>query len=129
MDLVAITTDVAQRIATAVDDVHVYGYVPDSPQTPCAVVELEAFQYHDTYNTGENPKCVVTFLAGSIAAEAVQQQLLTWLSTGVTNSVIDAIENGDNYRVVELRQWGTVQLQDGGTRYYSAQIVIDIFVN
>lgn len=129
MDLAALRNQIASRLQS-VAGLRIYGYIPDNPIVPCAVVYPEPFLYHDTMDGGENPKIVVQFLAGTVATEAAQADMDGWISTGTDTSCVDAIESqvdgAASMEVEQMRSYGTIQLQDQGVRYYSAEIVVDI---
>jgi hypothetical protein len=94
----------------------------------------ENVTYGVTTDGAADLRFVVQLLAASIETEGGQFQLLTMLSTDVTGSLIDKLKadktlNGsvNDSVVLPMRNWGARTALTGTTRFWSAEIPIQIF--
>jgi hypothetical protein len=108
----------------------------DSPNVPCAIVYPEApFPFDPTFEQdAQFPRFVILILVSYIDTRDAQRQLDAYLSTTGDNSIIAAISDDptlggvvNSATVTELKSYGTLELTDGGTRYLSAELAIEIF--
>lgn len=105
---------------------HVYDWSHDSPAMPAAIMKPLNFPYHDTFSGGVAAKFSVQLIVGAVATKGSQTLLDTLISTATTGSAVDAIETAGTMRVDEMRNYQPVVLADGGTKYWSAELVVDI---
>lgn len=128
--------NVRAALAGALTDalgIQAYDYVPDSIHGTGAYVYPDAFAYHADFDNDTNPDFIVRLLVSSVATRGGQQELDTLISTSGTGSVIAAIEADDTLggvisscKVAALRNYGVLTLPDG-VRYFSAELVIEVF--
>lgn len=130
MDLAGIRTTLLNTIKT-VEGLNVDN-LRDNPIVPCAIVVPETpFDLRLTFDGNAEPQFVVLLLVPYNDTGAAQDQLDGYLSTGtgVTSSVVDAIEaSSAGFVVEELKSYGVMQLHDGGTRYLSAELLVRCWV-
>jgi hypothetical protein len=139
MDVFAIRTAIKQSLDGL--ELQVYDYVPDSPNVPCLIVYPRPFDYDSTYTASTGATVahsnditfVVMCLAGTVNMKGAQQTLDGWLSDTGASSVKAAIETDEelggvvsSVDVTRVDSYGTIQLQDGGTRYLSAEILVEV---
>jgi uncharacterized protein YidB (DUF937 family) len=125
LDVADIRATIGRALENVIVDLNVYAFAPDNPQTPAAVVYPVDWEYHDTYES-DAPRFVVQLLDALVQNEYGQVRIDGWISRGVGTSVscVDAIEAIGSLMVTELRNYGQVQLADGGTRLLSAELVV-----
>lgn len=112
----------------------------DDPHPPCAIVYPKApFPLDETFTdpaggTTVRPQFCVLVLVAYTNTSAAQNTLDTFLSDNGEESVKNAIEKDQTLGgtvsdcvVTGLESYGVIQLADGGTRYLSAELVVDIW--
>lgn len=124
MDLAQLREDIGDLL-TPLGVLRVYPTIPDSLVGKCAVIYPETIDYDDSYDETATAVLIVQLVAPTAASKATQNELDALLSTG-TGSVHDAFLTDGRFRVATMRNYGTLQLADGGSRYYSAELVIDV---
>lgn len=99
----------------------------DSPIVPCAMILPDApFDWHFTFEDGNRlHRFVVWLLVAYTDTGGAQSQLDAYLAGGGPMSVSAAIENGGQFEVKTLRSYGVTSLADEGTRYLSAELVVE----
>jgi hypothetical protein len=132
MDLSAVAKGLKHVLETT--GIRIYDHGPEAPIAPCAYVYPENVTYGVTTDGAADLRFVVQLLAASIETEGGQFQLLTMLSTDVTGSLIDKLKadktlNGsvNDSVVLPMRNWGARTALTGTTRFWSAEIPIQIF--
>jgi hypothetical protein len=133
MDLAAIR----QGIKDALGDngVRVYAYVPDNPITPCWIVRPQPYDYPASFEAGlVEVKVSVLMLAGTVNVQGAQDLLDGWLSTTGDSSLYAAIDKdttlggaASSCVVERLEHYDSIEIADGGTRYLSAELLLDVF--
>lgn len=127
MDLAQLRTDLAELLdPLGIEKTRVYPAVPDAIYGKSAVIMPERIEYDDSYDETTEVTLLVQLIAPTVATKSSQNDLDAMLSTGTTVSVHDALRNDGRFRVTELRAYGTIQIPDGGSRYYSAELLIDV---
>lgn len=138
MDLKAIRNALKDAIKTingiSVSDLR------DDPHPPCAIVYPKApFEFDDTFNGGTvggitRPKFCVLVLVPYVSTRSAQEKLDDYLSDEGAQSIKTAIEADQTLGgtvseclVTGLESYGVISLLDGGTRYLSAELVVDIW--
>ena len=131
LDIVQVCAALKTQLETT--GARVYDYIPDGPGLPCVVIFLQPFDYDTTYDDGVDLKLVLQCLGGSVNTQGAQQTLYGWLSTGTDMSIHDAIAGNatlDGYvsdtRVTRLDSYGIIELPNGGTRIWAADLHVDI---
>lgn len=125
MDIAQIRADIARLLQT-VDKFKVTPTIPDNINGPTAVVYPEEFTYHATFDGSNDPRVVVQFVTPAVASASGQIDLDGWIGIQGEHSAVDAIEKDSRFKADQMRNYGSLQLQDGGSRYYSAEIVFDV---
>lgn len=107
----------------------------DQPDVPCAMVMPEApFDYGSTFDGSERPRfCILILVRYSDTLDA-QEKMDAFLSTEGPNSVITALASDNTLgglvhacEVKDLKSYSVVSLIDGGLRYLSAEIVVELW--
>lgn len=131
MDLVAVAKGIAHVLQTT--GIRIYDHGPEAPTPPCAYIYPENITYDTTYDGTQDPRFIVQLLAVSVETEGGQFQLLTFLSTGVTGSLVDKLRADpklnstvNSSRLLPMRNYGARAALTGATRYWSAEIPIEI---
>lgn len=127
MDLAQVRQDIADLLV-GVGILRVFATIPDQLLGPCAVIYPESVSYLDTYDETNNSTLIIQLLAPAVSAASTQGELDGWLSTGTADSVPDALEPDGRFRPVEMRNYGTISQNDGGSRYFTAEIVVDALI-
>lgn len=108
----------------------VYATVPDAPAVPCAVIYPDQIQYGRTFDGTANIRMVVQVMVAAVNSQGGQDMLDGYLADSGASSIFTTIENDPtlggrclNAHVTEMRSYGVV---GDSTRYYSAELVVDI---
>lgn len=130
MDVQSISTALAAALSEF--RLHVYDYGPDAPLSPAAYIYPEPVTYHADFDEDVTPTFIVRFLISSVVTKGGQEQLNALISTG-PGSAVTAIEADgtlggvvSSVQVLGMREYGVVQLPDAATRYYSAELVVEV---
>lgn len=99
----------------------------DSPTVPCAMIMPDApFDWHLTFEAGETRhRFVIWLLVAYTDTQGAQTQLNAYLAQSGPKSVSAAIEAVGTFEVKVLRSYGVTSLADEGTRYLSAELVVE----
>ncbi len=133
MDVTAVREGIAKTLAplTALQD-RIYAQVPDTPHVPCVIVYPENIRYQQVYD-GDPDATFILHVLTSAATIRGQSDLDLFVGSG-PGSIPAAIDagstlagNASSAQVTDLRNYGTLQLTDGGTKYYSAQLILDVY--
>jgi hypothetical protein len=129
MNIADIRTGLETTIGT-IAGLRVYGTVPDAPSVPCAVVYPDQIQYGRTLDGTANIRMVVQVMVAAVNSQGGQDSLDGYLADSGSTSIFTTIENNptlggvcQNAHVTEMRSYGVV---GDSTRYYSAELVVDI---
>lgn len=134
MDIGAIRAGI-KDLLEPVDNIRVYGYVPDAPNVPCLIVYPERIPYGSTYDGKNDPTCIIWCLAGTVSMKGAQERIDAWLNDTGSSSILAAIDSDptlggavDSAQVEEVRNYGVLQLREteGAPRYLSAEIVVSV---
>lgn len=127
---------IAQGVAAALSNlgIRVYDHGPDAPTPPCAYLYPENILFDATFDGTERPRFVISLLAQSVDTKGGQAQLNKLISTGVTGSLIDALHADPTLggavassAPTQVRNYGTRTAAVGDVRYWTAEIVLDIY--
>lgn len=108
----------------------------DSPNVPCAIVYPEApYTFDPTFEAdAQFPRFVILVLVSYSDTADAQTRMDEYIGTEGEKSIVAAITEdptlGDvvnSATVVELKSYGVLELHDGGTRYLSAELAVEIF--
>lgn len=133
IDLKAIRQQIA-LVLTPVVDLRYYSFVPDSLSPPCAVIYPASVTYNQTFDGMTEIEMIVLLVSSATNNEAGQNQLDDWLTDSGATSLVQAL-NTDTANlgatvtstyVREMRNYGVLELPDGGTKFYSAELVLEI---
>jgi hypothetical protein len=131
VDIQTVSTAIANTLAAL--DVHVYDYGPDAPISPAIFIyPLDIPEYAATFDQTVRAEFVVRFLVATVVTQGGQSQLNGLLSpTG--DSAVAAIREDPTFGdvvqsslITTMRNYGVVQLPDAATRYFSAELVIEV---
>lgn len=126
MDLVGMCA--AVKAALAELPLKVYDWPAWSPVPPAAVVYPESVPEQETFGGLRRPSLVVRLTVQSSSPEAAGRQLYRWISTGTTDSVVDAlVDNLEDFSVSSpsVRNVGPV-VRDDGSVVFQAELVFDV---
>ena len=129
MNVATIRTGLADTIGS-IAGLRVYSTVPDAPSVPCAVIYPDSIQYGRTLDGTGNVRMVIQVLAAAINSQAGQDALDGYCADSGATSIFATIESDptlggacQNAQVTEMRSYGVT---GDSTRYYSAELVVDI---
>ena len=95
--MAATVSEAADAIKTAlraVPGLRVYDYVPDTVNTPMAMLALEEAIYHRAFGGGDvNYRFLVTVLVGRTSERQAQSRLDDFMSYSGAQSIRQAVEN------------------------------------
>jgi len=128
MDLSQIQADVADAIASAVPNLHVYDYFPMVPELPAAIVVWGTIAYRATWDGTATTTLYARLLSSDVNSKAGQQQAQDWTSTDTDTSIVDAIELVANVAVTKATNEGVQQMPNGGINYLSVRLDIDVLI-
>jgi hypothetical protein len=133
MDIVAVREGIVGALAS-ISGLHFYDTVPDSPLTPAVVVFPESILYAQTFDGMVQSIFVIHVLSSTVVAQGGQNLLDSFISPTGTGSIpaalaVDATLGGAaaSAELTEMRNYGTLQIVDGGTRYYSVQLLVTVY--
>lgn len=127
-----IRTGIATNIGT-ISGLRTAAEIPDSPNPPIAVVNLESIDYHQAMQNGlTRYNFTVTVVVGRAAEREMQRKLDTYLGVTGSQSVKAAIESnrtlsGEVYDliVVGSNSIGSIQIND--QTYLAAEFTVTVF--
>lgn len=127
-----IRTGIAANIGT-ISGLRTAAEIPDSPNPPIAVVNLESIDYHQAMKNGlTRYNFTVTVVVGRAAEREMQRKLDTYLGVTGSQSVKAAIESnrtlsGEVYDliVVSSNSIGSIQIND--QTYLAAEFTVTVF--
>lgn len=133
MDIQAIRTALKDAIR-AIDGLRVSD-LRDDPHPPCVIVYPKApFTFSETFDETNRPQFCVLILVAYTSTSAAQNQLDAYLSDNGPESIKNAIEADQTLGgsvseciVTGLESYGVISLTDGGTRFLSAELVVEIW--
>lgn len=130
MDIQAVSTAIASTLGRL--GLHVYDYGPDNPTPPAVFIYPDAtLDYHATFDGAVTAVFVARFFYSSTVAAAGQSALNAVISPDGAPAAIekDSTLGGavQSAMITGLREYGVVQLSDMGTRFYSAELLIEVF--
>lgn len=133
MDIQAVSTAIATSMAGL--KIRTYDYGPDAPASPCAYIYPDAIAYHEDYTGDTTATFIVRFLISSVVTRSGQAQLNLLISPTGPGSAKLAIESDPTLgglvtsSTVRFREhsYGVVQLPDQATRFYSAELLVEVF--
>lgn len=116
-------------------DLKTFRYPPDSPNPPCAYVDLLSVpEYHSTFNGAVHYQFIVRLLVSGLDAESGQAALDLLIDAEGDGSAVDAIEADqtlggivDSVMVESLRNKGIVVSPDADRRFFGAELLLDIY--
>ncbi len=102
----------------------------DNPDVPAAIVLPDApFDWHDVFEDGLNRlrfRVIILVAYGDV--EKAQEQLDGYLAESGSKSISAAIEVKDSqFEVKTFQAYDVMSLQDGGTRFLSAEFIVEFF--
>lgn len=99
----------------------------DSPTVPCAMILPDApFDWHLVFGDDvRKHRFVIWLLVAYTDTRGAQTQLNGYLASSGPRSVSAAIEANGQFEVTSLRSYGVTSLSDEGTRYLSAELVVE----
>ncbi len=133
MDIQTVSTALAATVAGL--GLHQYDYGPDAPVSPAVFIYLHNIpDYQATFDGMASADFILRFLISSVAAQGGQKQLNDLISPTGTGSAV-ALIHADNtlgglvssLRISEMRDYGVLSLPDGATRYYSAELIVEVY--
>ncbi len=131
MDVQAVSTALVSALAPL--GIHAYDYGPDAPISPAVYVYPSSFPYHVDYSASGTVEFIVRFLVQSVHAQNGQATLNGYISTSGSTSASQLIEADrtlggvvQSVSVMTMRDYGVVQLPDLVTRYYSAELMVEV---
>ena len=115
-------------------DINAYAYAPDAPLSPAAFIYPEPFSYHPTFTPSQfDITFVIRFLVASTNMESGQNLLDDFISQTGSGSAVVALEADPtlgglttSIEVTDLRNYGVLTLPDSGTRYLSAELLVQV---
>jgi len=127
-----IRTGIAANIGT-ISGLRTAAEIPDSPNPPIAVVNLESIDYHQAMKNGlTRYNFTVTVVVGRAAEREMQRKLDTYLGVTGSQSVKAAIESnrtlsGEVYDlvVVNSNSIGSITIND--QTYLAAEFTVTVF--
>ncbi len=133
MDIQSVSTAIAAVLANL--GLHQYDYGPDSPVSPAAFIyPMDVPEYQATFDGEIAANFVIRFLISSVGSQGGQKQLNDLISpTGAGSAV--ALIQADNtlgglvssLLITSMRDYGVLSLPDGVTRYYSAELIVEVY--
>lgn len=130
MDVQAVSTGIADSLAGL--GIRVYDYGPDAPSSPAAYIyPLDIPEYHATFEGHVTANFAVRLLVQSTASKSGQAQLNGLISPSGVPAALEADETlggaVSSTMVTGMRGYGIEQLPDGATRFYTAELVLEVF--
>jgi hypothetical protein len=121
-------------VATLPGNLHKYDYGPDLPIGPAAYCYPSDLLYDIDGQGDVTGTWIIRFLIPSAAAKGGQAQLNALLSTSGAGSAVAALQ-ADNtltgliqsLKVQRMRNNGVLKLGEPATRFYSAELVCEVF--
>lgn len=113
----------------------------DNPEAPCAIVYPDppfAIDLSFGDKPDQRPTFTVLLLVLYNDTGDAQERLDAFLSTEGASSVLQAIEEDESGKntlggvvgsagVTEIKSYGVIQLADGGVRYLSAELSVEVY--
>lgn len=107
----------------AVDDLR------DNPNVPGAIVYPDApFDWAETFEGGQRLRLCVLILVAYIDTQDAQTQLDAYLARTGAKSVPAAIATNPIFQITEFKSYGVMSLSEGGTRYLTAELVVEVWI-
>lgn len=132
MDVQAISTALAATLKPL--GIRVYDYGPAAPISPAAWIAPETVTYHETFDGTPDATFILRFFVSTSSDQGGQAQLNGFISDGPGSPI--ALLEADNklggvvasLEVVGTRpnSYGVVAI--GDSRFYSAELTIDIYM-
>ena len=118
MNLATIRDDLKARLAT-ITGLTTYDTTPAKPEVPCAIVQPRSGLVHATFERGSGDiQIAVQILVQCADWPSAQDALDTYLSVGVTGSVVDALELTAGAAVLSVDTWNEYGLVSVGEAMY-----------
>lgn len=132
MDIEAIRNGIKEAIRS-IDGIRVED-LRDDPKPPCAIVYPKPpFPFDETFDGTSRPTFCVLILVGYVNTTGAQEKLGAFLSAAGDTSIKAAIEADQTLGgvvseclVTDIESYGVISLTDGGTRYLSAELNVEI---
>lgn len=130
MDVTSVSAAIKAALETVVlsdgTRLTVYPFGPDTLTPPAAMVIPDPFPYHADFDGDVTATWTVRLFAASVQAQDGQELLYDLISTEGASSAYAALETLTNVQVQQMRGVNVVNLADGGTRYYTADIACEV---
>jgi len=108
---VSTASDALKTSLRRVPGLRVYDFIPDTVNTPMAMVALEEAVYHRAFRGGDvNYRFLVTLLVGRTSERIAQSRLDEFMSYSGTQSIRQAIEDDPAWK----SSFQTLQVERGG---------------
>lgn len=121
------------RALNHISGLEFYATVPDAPIVPCVIVYPDSITYHEMFDGLSHATFVLHILGAAADTIDGQETLDAYLASSGPLSIKEAIDLDSTLGgavgaawVTELREYGTVQPNDGGSRFYSAQLMVEV---
>lgn len=118
-DIATLRTKLAANLGT-ISGLRTYESIPDNPNYPCAIVQLNRVEYHQDFRNGMSEyNFAVQVLVGRVDERTAQRNLDAYCSSDSASSIRGAIEsnrtldgNAFDCVVTEMSSYGSVVLSD-----------------
>ncbi len=130
-DFDAIRVAIADTLAAL--DIRTYSFQPSNLHPPAVYVSVGDFDYDFDFDGDINFPMILTLICPSVLSEGGQTMLNGFISPAgdtsvravlATNPTLDGTVQ--SFEVRRHRKYGAVVLPDQASRYWSAEIVVDI---
>lgn len=129
-----VQTAIIGTVLDVVSGLHVYDYTAEAPIPPALDVSLDQLTYGTTFEDGSEAVFLLRVIVGAVATKDSQAQLYDYIAPQGSASIPAALHANNalggavtSSYLLPTRRIGAVQLADGGTKYWSAELLLAVY--
>lgn len=129
-----VQTAIANTVFNGVQGLHLYDYSSPAPIPPSLDVQLDQLTYNTTFEDGSEAVFVLRVTVNAVAEQGSQAQLYRFIAAEGNDSIPAALYADQTLggavsssRLLPTRRIGAVTLADGGTKYWSAELLLAVY--
>ena len=129
-----VQTAIIDTIFDQVGGLHLYSNSADAPIPPALDVSLDQLTYGTTFDDGSEAVFLLRVIVGAVASQGSQAELYDYIAPQGQSSIPAAIAANNSLNgavtssyLLPTRRIGAVSLADGGTKYWSAELLLAVY--